>query len=391
MSKKKGGKGSSQKIRVDFKRNRSVRTREKDWTRRFDPNESQADADADSGERISGKGNLARKRTVVGEILPAENASGERGDFQIYPDLRGRETLAGRVIEVHGLYSRVEEEDSGNLFTCLTRRILKTLSTDQRQIVVAGDRVRFRDAGNGEGIIERIEPRFGTLSRTSRSRKHVIVTNVDQAMIVASAAEPRIKPNLIDRILVTCERAGIRPIIVINKIDLIDPVELAPLVGVYSQIGYRVIPVSARSGFGIERLRKRFAGRESVVIGQSGVGKSSLLNAVEPGLELRTGEVSLETQKGRHTTTTAELLRLSFGGYVVDTPGIRQFMLWDIIPEEVIGFYRDLRPYENLCRFPDCTHSHEDGCAVKDAVADGRIDARRYASYLALRAGEMES
>lgn len=399
MSKKKGGKGASRKIRVDFKRNRSVRTRDKDWTRRFESDDLRTDGgevgdksgDSDSGERISGKGDLVRKRTVVGEILPVENASGERGDFQILPDVSGKETLAGRVIRVHGLYSFVEEEATGRVVTCLTRRILKTLSTDQRQIVVAGDRVRFRDASNGEGIIERIEPRFGTLSRTSRNRKHVIVTNVDQALIVASAAEPKIKPNLIDRILVTCERAGMKPIVVINKFDLIDPVELTPLIGVYSQMGYKVIPTSARTQFGIDRLRKRLAGRESVVIGQSGVGKSSILNVIEPGLELRTGEISLENQKGRHTTTTAELLKLSFGGYVVDTPGIRQFMLWDIIPEEVIGFYRDLRPYESLCRFPDCSHTHEEGCAVKDGVADGRIDARRYASYLALRAGEMES
>jgi ribosome biogenesis GTPase len=121
------------------------------------------------------------------------------------------------------------------------------------------------------------------------------------------------------------------------------------------------------------------------VAGQSGVGKSSLLNAIEPGLELRVREVSEDNEKGRHTTTTAELLKLSFGGYVVDTPGIRQFMLWDIIPEEVTGFFRDLHPFENLCHYPDCTHTHENFCAVKDGVADGRIDLRRYDSYLAIR------
>ena len=120
---------------------------------------------------------------------------------------------------------------------------------------------------------------------------------------------------------------------------------------------------------------------QSVMAGQSGVGKSSLLNAIEPDLRLRVRTVSTESQKGRHTTTTAQLIPLACGGYVVDTPGIRQFALWDVIPEEVPGFYRDLRPYVSHCRYPDCTHTHEDDCAVKDAVADGRIDERRYESY----------
>jgi ribosome biogenesis GTPase len=126
-----------------------------------------------------------------------------------------------------------------------------------------------------------------------------------------------------------------------------------------------------------------------VISGQSGVGKSSLLNAIEPGLHLRVREVSAETQKGKHTTTTARVLPLATGGYVVDTPGLRQFQLWDVIPEEVAGFYRDIRPLVSRCRFPDCTHTHEDDCAVKNAVADGWIDARRYESYCQLRAGDL--
>jgi ribosome biogenesis GTPase len=168
----------------------------------------------------------------------------------------------------------------------------------------------------------------------------VLVANVDQLIIVTSAAEPRLKPNLIDRLLVTAEKGGIRPIICINKIDLIEPADLMPLVGVYAQLGYDVILASAISGIGVDRLGDWLAGAQSVVTGQSGVGKSSLLNAAEPGLDLRVQTVSDESQKGRHTTTTAELIPLSFGGYVVDTPGIRQFQLWDVIPEEVAGFFR---------------------------------------------------
>ncbi|HAY78729.1 MAG TPA: ribosome small subunit-dependent GTPase A, partial [Planctomycetaceae bacterium] len=129
--------------------------------------------------------------------------------------------------------------------------------------------------------------------------------------------------------------------------------------------------------------------KESVVTGQSGVGKTSLLNAIDPGLGLRVGKVSSENQKGRHTTTSAQLIPMSCGGYVVDTPGIRQFQLWDVIPEEVAGFYRDIRSYVSLCRYPDCTHTHEVDCAVKHAVADGRVDLRRYESYCYLHAGEM--
>jgi ribosome biogenesis GTPase len=214
------------------------------------------------------------------------------------------------------------------------------------------------------------------------------VTNVDQLAIISSAAEPRLKPNLIDRLLVTAEKGGVRPLICINKIDLVDPASLQPLVGVYSQMGYEVLLLSAKSGFGIDRFARALADKESVVAGQSGVGKSSLLNAIDPDLGLAVRAVSADTQKGRHTTTTARLLPLPGGGYVVDTPGIRQFQLWDVIAEEVPGFFRDLRPYVSHCRYPDCTHTHEDDCAVKNAVADGRIDERRYDSYCHLLADE---
>jgi ribosome biogenesis GTPase len=284
------------------------------------------------------------------------------------------------VLCVYGLTSLVEDED-GTHYKCAVRRLLKSLSTDERHIVAAGDRVWFRPDARGEGFIERIEPRRGLLCRTSKGRRHVIVANVDQLLIVTSAAEPALKPNLIDRFLVTAEKAKIRPIICINKIDLIEPADLQPLVGVYGQMGYDILLVSAETGCGVDRLRSLVVGRESVIAGQSGVGKSSLLNSIDPSLSLRVRSVSEENQKGRHTTTTAQLIPLHGGGYVLDTPGIRQFQLWDVIPEEVAGYFRDLRPYINACKYADCTHIHEVDCAVKDAVADGRLDARRYESY----------
>jgi ribosome biogenesis GTPase len=375
MSKKK------RKLRTDFRKNRETRARDKRFDRDLADSESPS-VDAPRGERISGKGDISRKRTLAGGEIIEDDAG-----VHVLPDIDRDVCRLGRVLRVQGLLSIVRD-DAGETFQCATRRLLKTLATDQRHVIAAGDVVWFRPEGENEGIIERVEPRHGVVSRASRGRQHVLVANVDQLVIVTSAAEPRIKPNLIDRLLVTAERGGIRPIICINKVDLIQPADLMPLAGVYAQLGYDVLMVSAATGFGIDRLRDRLAGEESVVTGQSGVGKSSLLNAVEPGLDLRVQTVSGETQKGRHTTTTAELIPLSFGGYVVDTPGIRQFQLWDVIPDEVAGFFRDLRPYVSHCRFPDCTHTHEDDCAVKDAVADGWIDARRYESYVQIRAGD---
>jgi ribosome biogenesis GTPase len=155
-------------------------------------------------------------------------------------------------------------------------------------------------------------------------------------------------------------------------------------------MGYQVLLLSAVTGFGIERLHRALSGRENVVAGQSGVGKTSLLNAIDPSFHLHVQPVSEENEKGKHTTTTAMLHPLASGGYVVDTPGIRQFQLWDVSAEEVAGFFLDLRPYLNLCKFPDCTHTHEDQCAVKYAVADGRLDERRYESYCHMFAGDFE-
>lgn len=379
MAKKKKKKS---KIRAEFRKSHQTRTRQGNLTREFQEHGFEQQ-DTERGERVSGKGQLTRKRTIVG----AEVTEDETG-LLVHLDVDEEGCLKGRVLSVHGLSSKVAAED-GQLYHCATRRLLKSLSTDQRHVVAAGDRVLIRPADNLEGFIERVEPRRGVLCRTSRQRQHVLVTNVDQVLIVTSAAEPALKPNLIDRFLVTAEKAGITPIICINKIDLIECADLMPLVGVYSRMGYRVILLSATDGAGLDQLKQCVRGKESVVTGQSGVGKTSLLNAIDPGLGLRVGEVSSENQKGRHTTTSAQLIPMSCGGYVVDTPGIRQFQLWDVIPEEVAGFYRDIRSYVSLCRYPDCTHTHEVDCAVKHAVADGRVDLRRYESYCYLHAGEM--
>ena len=375
------GRKKSRKIRTDFRKNREIRTRPGDLTRDFHDHGFERQ-DAAQTERVSGKGSISRKRTVVGESVEDETQG-----LSVRPEVDEAACLRGTVLSVGGLQSPVQADD-GRLFRCATRRLLKTLSTDQRHVLAAGDRVLFRPLGSEEGIIDRIETRHGVLCRTSRARQQVLVANVDLLLIISSAAEPQLKPHLIDRLLVTAEKSEIRPIVCINKIDLANPADLQPLLGIYGQMGYEVLLLSAITGVGVDRLRRRMVNRQSVLLGQSGVGKSSLLNVVQPDLKLRVATVSTETEKGRHTTTSARLIPLAAGGYVVDTPGIRQFQLWDIIPAEIAGFFRDLRPYVSRCRFPDCTHQHEADCAIKHAVAEGRLDVRRYESYCQMFAGD---
>lgn len=375
------------KIRAELRRNRTTRPRSSDWTRKF---QQQDVDDLDQGplqQRI-GKDELTRRRTIRAAQAPEEEDESLTSLVEVDRSICRR----GRVLSVLGLLSLVQAED-GTLYRCATRRLLKTISTSQRHVVAAGDWVWFRPAEHSsqqEGIIEAIEPRRGVVAREVSGRQHVVVTNVDQVLVVASAAEPPLKPNLIDRLVVAAEKGNTRPVVCINKVDLVEYRDLMPLAGVYARMGYPVLLLSALTGFGLARLRRVLRGRCSAVVGQSGVGKSSLLNALEPSFRLATAPVSRETEKGRHTTTNARLLPLSFGGYVVDTPGMRQFQLWDVIPEEVVNYFRDFRPYVSACKFPDCSHTHESHCAVKDAVADGRLDCRRYESYLRLRAGEAD-
>jgi len=367
------------KQRVELRKNRSTRTRGGDLTRRVgrDPD---AAADLATGERLSGKGDLTRKRTVVVTQSPDD---GRRDGLRVEPAAAG--TLRGRVLHVQGLESVVLHPD-GSTVRCMTRRLLRSLSTEQRHPVAAGDWVRFRGAGR-DGAIHAIEPRRNSLCRSSRGRRHVIVANVDQALIVGSAALPNLKPGLIDRLIVAAEASGIRPIICVNKADLVPAASLVPLAGVYARMGYAVVLCSVTTGMGISRLTREFAGRVTAVVGQSGVGKSSILNAIAPELGLRVGEVSRDNDKGRHTTTTARLIPYGADGAVVDTPGVRQFQLWETVPAEVPAAFRDLRPLANHCRFPDCTHTHEADCAVKHAVADGLLDTRRWESCCHLAAG----
>ena len=380
------------KVRVDLRKNRSKPPRQRGWTRGFQEHGFTEEA-TPQDERVRAKGELSRRRTIVQEEAPAAEGGAAPAEM---PAVDSSSWQPGRVLRVHRLFSVVETED-GRRYRCAVRRLLRTLATDERNIVTCGDRIWFRLGSSGaeataegqiEGFIERVEPRHGLLKRASRGREHVLVANVDQVVFVVSLVQPELKPHLIDRYLCSAEQGGVRPVLCLNKVDLADAATFQPLVGLYSQLGVPTLLTSAASGEGIAALRDRLRGRETVFTGQSGVGKSSLLNAVQPGLGLRVREVSETTQKGKHTTVGSELIRLEFGGWVVDTPGVRQFELWDTLPEEVEGYFAEFRPFVPLCAYPDCTHTHEDRCAVKRAALKRQISASRYTSYLGLFHGE---
>ncbi|MFL5243204.1 MAG: ribosome small subunit-dependent GTPase A [Gemmataceae bacterium] len=373
------------KVRVELRKNRSKPPREHEWTRGYQEHGFEEEATRQD-ERIRAKGDLSRKRTIIQDEGPKQDQAKFQTDM---PRVDKDACLPGRVLRVHGLQSIVETED-GRQFRCVVRGLLRNLATDERNIVTTGDRVWLLPAVGEDGIIERVEPRHGILTRASRGREHVLVANVDQVVIVMSLVEPDLKPHLIDRYLASAAQGQITPIVCLNKVDLVDPADFQPIVGLYSQLGISTIMTSATTQVGIDRLKERLHNRQTVFAGQSGVGKSSLLNVIQPELALRVREVSESTQKGRHTTTTAQLIRLDFGGWVVDTPGIRQFQLWDIIPEEIEGFFPDFHPFVPLCAFPDCTHTHEERCAIKRAVKLHQISVQRYESYLGLFEGTIQ-
>lgn len=369
---------AKKKIRVDMRKNRSQPPRDRSWTAEYKDHAFDEKATVYE-ERIRTKGELSRRRTVI-----HDGPGTAQGGSPRLPD--ADQLLRGRVVKVQGLHSSVECDDGTN-YRCAVRRLLKTVATDQRHVVATGDIVRFRPSGNG-GMIEHVEPRRGVLTRGSRGREHVLVANVDQVVIVVSLVRPKLKPHLIDRYLAVAWRGDIQPIICLNKADLVDPVLVQPLVGAYSQIGVPTILTSAVNDAGIEQLRARLKGKASVLSGQSGVGKSSLLNAVQSGLSLRVRSVGEKNQKGRHTTTTAELIKLNTGGWVIDTPGVRQLQLYDVPSGEVEAFFPEFHPFIALCAFPDCTHTHEEKCAVKIALARRLLSPRRYTSYLGLLQGD---
>ncbi len=365
----------SQKVRVEFRRNRAKPARDKTWTRLADDSDNDDQArDTLSSERVAAKGKLSRRRTVI--VSEDGTTPAPDKDFR-----------TGTVVAMLGRIAQVDEGE--RIWPCSIRRVLRTRSIRGRNAVTVGDRVRFgvpinRVGVEVEGVIESVEPRHGELKRVVGRREHTVVANVDQAIIVASADLPKPKPHLVDRYIVSALHGGITPIICLNKIDLVDFTEVRRFLSVYEQLGYATLATSTVTRDGVYALRNVLKDRRSVIAGQSGVGKSSLLNVVQPGLKLKIGDIVKDTTKGRHTTTLATLIRLEFGGYVVDTPGVRSFDLSWVSPGEVEQYFVEFVDRLADCKYPDCTHTHEDACAIKRAVERGEIHPQRYDSYVRL-------
>lgn len=287
----------------------------------------------------------------------------------------------GRVIGISS--SGVKVDCEGEVINSALRGTLKQKRLEQTRILAVGDFVWLDDRGQ----ITSIEPRFSKLVRADNLRKNkeqILCANIDQVLITVSPHEPDLKPALIDRYIIAARKGNMAPVVVVNKIDLLPtPPVLDILESIYTEQGIPFIRVSSLKKIGIEKLRAVMKGKASVFSGQSGVGKTSLINALT-GLELRVSEEMTKANKGGHTTTHAALLPIGEHGFCVDTPGIKSFALWNISSEELSSYFQDLQDFGNLCKYEDCTHLHEPDCAVKKAVDEGKIPKIRYESYVSL-------
>lgn len=300
------------------------------------------------------------------------------------------ELLEGTVIAMHGPLVRVQA-GARTLVVSSRRRLNWQGGTPSAAQLVVGDRVSM-EMRNDDGVIVAVHSRRSSLLRKSprSSQPQLLAANVDQALLVFSARRPDPNPRLLDRFLVACHLAGIEAVIVVNKID--QGLQLVERwLPVYQRLGYPVFKVSTRTAWGLGQVKRCLPDRTTLFCGPSGAGKSSLLNRVYPGFELKVGSISEATGKGTHTTTTAELMPLPFGGFVVDTPGLKEFGLWQATPVELRGAFPELAALEGRCRFPDCSHDHEPDCAVPEALESGAVSRGRYDSYLKLLAELAES
>lgn len=291
-------------------------------------------------------------------------------------------SLTGLVIRTESGFHRVLAD--GRVIVCrLPKRLLQGERTATTAVVI-GDHVRVQEQRPGHGIIEEVLPRTNELVRGAAGNSRfvdVIAANLDLLVVVHSLREPEINLARVDRFLLIAEAAEIPVLLCLNKLDLVDRAEAEGIASVYRRVGYRVILTSASTCEGVEDLRGAITGNVSALVGPSGVGKSSLLNDIQPGLRLRTAEISEATGKGRHTTTTAELIPLAAGGWVADTPGLRELAIREVVPEELEWLFPEFRPYLGQCRFNNCTHREEIGCAIHAAVDLGEIEPERYRSY----------
>jgi ribosome biogenesis GTPase / thiamine phosphate phosphatase len=297
--------------------------------------------------------------------------------------------LRGLVIRSQSGFYTVQT-DAGQ-WVCRLRGRLKR-GPRLGDVIAVGDRVEVTPLEGNQGVIEEIEPRRTMLIRLAPDPhgvyQQILIANPDQAVFVFACADPQPHLGMLDRFLVVAERQSIPALIVANKLDLVGLEHARSQFGHYGPLGYPVVYTSALTRAGLDELWQQLTGKISILAGPSGVGKSSLLNAVQSGLGLAVREISRATSKGRHTTVVRELFPLAAGGYVADTPGLKAFGLWDIEPEEIDGYFPELRRLVSQCQFSDCTHLHEPGCAVLSAVSEGQVHPERYQSYLRMRFGD---
>jgi ribosome biogenesis GTPase len=290
------------------------------------------------------------------------------------------------VIRSQSGFFHVQTEDG--VLVCQLRGRLKQGSREG-DLAAIGDQVEVSEVAPGEGLIESIAPRQRMISRMAPIERgeyeQIIIANPDQIILVFSCAEPEPRLRMLDRFLIIAEQQSVPAVIVANKTDLVSKQAAREIFGHYADIGYHLVYTSVPERRGIEQLEEILAGKISALAGPSGTGKSSLLNEIQPGLGLSIQKVSQVTGKGKHTTVSSELFPLENGGYVADTPGLKALALWDIEPEELDGYFPDIKPLVAQCQFSNCTHSHEPGCAVKEALEQGLIHPQRYDSYLRLR------
>ena len=295
--------------------------------------------------------------------------------------------LQGLIIKAQSGFFTVETGQG--FIVCQLRGKLKQ-GRATGDIAALGDKVWITVLEDGSGVIEEVKERKQAIvrldPRPQGEYQQVLLANADQAVFVFACAHPKPKLRMLDRFLVVAEKQGVMPIIVANKVDLVD--DPKEIFGMYEDIGYRVIYTSTQTNEGIDALKSALAGKISALAGPSGAGKSSLLNVLHPKLDLEVGEVSQAMKKGTHTTVTREMFALEGGGYVADTPGWKSLALWDTEPEEMEAYFPELRDLVQDCQFSDCTHTHEPKCAVLAAVKDGRVHPERFDSFLRLRAGQ---
>lgn len=304
-------------------------------------------------------------------------------------------TRTATVIKSTGSWYILSDEQSGERVESRLKGNIRLKGIRSTNPVVVGDRVDYETDAGGSSVISAVHERRNYIIRRSPNlskESHIIAANIDQAFLVATLTHPKTSCEFIDRFLVTAEAYKIPAVIILNKADIYTTEELRAereeFLETYAMAGYEVMETAATQNIGIDTLRTRLAGRTSLFSGNSGVGKSTLINAIDPSLEVRTGEVSKSHNKGQHTTTFSEMFPLSTGGYIIDTPGIKGFGLIDIDKEETARYFPDLFRVSKECGYYNCTHTHEPSCAVKKAVENGDIHQSRYISYLKLLEGD---